>query len=287
MKKLTITKWWIWGEVVMVPGFVLITASALALVAHLQTLGPLNWTRLTPDVYSQQMADLIWLGVAFAVVGMAFQLVAWIGAVMNTRRLEDGRWFKAMFLAGMAGILTAPLFGLGGLISGSAMIAYLVGGPDGIGDRQTVEIGRPSLVTRDAIRGWASWAVAAMVAGGFFSLLISYLTATGRPLQGHVWPALVLLTLGFTAIGAGVTVMTAAWWGAIFNTHLLADRSWFKVLLWSGIIGVATSPLFGVGALIGFGVLIAYVLAGPDGLASRQPPVSRPAAPPSSVVAAS
>jgi hypothetical protein len=166
------------------------------------------------------------------------------------------------------------------------MIAYLVGGPDGSGNRHTAEISRPSLVNKDAIKGWLSWAIAAMFVGGFFSFLISYLTATGRPLQGHVWPALVLLTLGFTAIGAGVTVMTAAWWGAIFNTHLLADRSWFKVLLWSGIIGVATSPLFGVGALVGFGVLIAYVLAGPDGLASQQPRISKPAAPPSSLVAA-
>ena len=71
MKKLEITKWWIWGLAVIVPGFVLMTASALALVAHLQTLGPLSWNNLTPDVYSQEMSDLIWLGVAFAVVGMA------------------------------------------------------------------------------------------------------------------------------------------------------------------------------------------------------------------------
>jgi hypothetical protein len=286
MKKLAITKWWIWGLVVIVPGFVLMTSSALALVAHLQTLEQLSWTNLTPDVYSQQMSALIWLGVAFAVVGMAFQLVAWIGAVMNTRRLEDGRWFKALFLAGTAGILTAPLFGVGGLISGSAMVAYLVGGPDGSGNRQSAEIAQPSLVTKDAIKGWAAWAIAVAVAGTFLSILVSFLTGTGRPLQGHVWPALVLLTLGFTGIGAGVIVMTAAWWGAIFNTHLLADRSWFKVLLWSGIIGFATSPLFGVGALVGFGVLIAYVLAGPDGLATQQPPVSKPAAPPSSLVAA-
>jgi hypothetical protein len=205
---------------------------------------------------------------------------------MNTRRLEDGRWFKALFLAGTAGILTAPLFGVGGLISGTAMIAYLVGGPDGSGNRQSAEIAPPSLVTKGAIRRWAIWAIVAMVAGTFFSFLISYLTDTGQPLQGHTWVSLVLLTLGFTAIGAGATAMTAAWWGGIFNTHLLTDRSWFKVLLWSGIIGVVTAPLFGVGALIGFGVLIAYVLAGPDGLASQQPPVSKPAAPPSSLVAA-
>jgi hypothetical protein len=287
MKKLAITRWWIWGLVVIVPGFVLITASALALVAHLQTLGPLSWTNVAPDVYSQQMSDLIWVGVAFAVVGMAFQLVAWIGAVMNTRRLEDGRWFKALFLAGTAGILTAPLFGLGGLISGGAMIAYLVGGPDGSRNQQSADIAQPSLVTKGGIRRWTIWAIAAGVAGTLFSFLISYLTDSGQPLQGHTWISLVLLTLGFTAIGAGGTALTAAWWGAIFNTHELADKTWFNVLLWSGIISVVTAPLFGVGAVIGFGVLIAYVLAGPDGLASQQPPLSNPAVPPSTVAAAS
>jgi hypothetical protein len=287
MKKLAITKWWIWGLVVIVPGFVLVTASALALVSHLQTLGPLSWTNLTPDVYSQQMSYLIWLGVAFVLVGMAFQLVAWIGAVMNTRRLEDGRWFKALFLAGTAGILTAALFGAGCLVSGGAMIAYLVGGPDGSGDRQSAEIAQPSLVTKGGIRRWTIWAITAGVAGALFSILISYLTDTGQPLQGHTWISLVLLTLGFTTIGAGATALAAAWWGAIFNAHKLADKTWFNVLLWSGIIGVVTAPLFGVGAVIGFGVLIAYVLAGPDGLATEQPPVSKPAAPPPSLVAAS
>jgi hypothetical protein len=286
MKKLAITKWWIWGEVVMIPGYVLTVGSTLALVAHLQTLGPLSWTSLAPDGYSQTMWNLARLGVALLAIGIAVQLVAWFGAVMNTRRLEDGRWFKVLLLSQLAGILTMPAFGLGGLISGTAMIAYLVGGPNKTEDGLAAQ-SLSSLVTKGTIRGWAFWAIAGGVVGTFLMLLISHLTNRGGPLEGQVWLSLTLLLLAGAPIGAGVIALAAAWFGALFNTHQLADRSWFNVLLWSGIVGIATSPVFGVGALIGFGVLIAYVLAGPDGLASQQPPISKPAAPPSSLVAAS
>jgi hypothetical protein len=286
MKKLAITKWWIWGEVVMIPGYVLTVGSALALVAHLQTLGPLSWTSLAPDGYSQTMWNLAWLGVALLAIGMAVQLVAWLGAVMNTRRLEDGRWFKVLLLSQLAGILTMPAFGLGGLISGTAMIAYLVGGPNKTEDGLAAQ-SPSSVVTKGTIRGWAFWAIAGGGVGTFLMLLISYLTNRGGPLEGKVWLSLTLLLLAGGPIGAGVIALAAAWWGAIFNTHQVADRSWFNALLWSGIASVVTAPLFGIGAVVGFGVLIAYVLAGPDGLASQRPPLSKPAAPPSSVATAS
>jgi len=46
-------------------------------------------------------------------------LVSWIGALLNTWRLESKTWFAVLFLLG--------IFNLGFF----AMIAYLVAGPDG------------------------------------------------------------------------------------------------------------------------------------------------------------
>jgi len=62
--------------------------------------------------------------------------------------------------------------------------------------------------------------------------------------------------------------------GALFNTHLLADRTWFKVLLWVGIAGIVTSPVV-VGGLVWWGLMLAYLVGGPDGTAPA--PASLPA----------
>ena len=46
------------------------------------------------------------------------QLVAWVGAVLNTAQLEDKTWFLVLLVSGLLSV---------GFV---AMIAYLVAGPD-------------------------------------------------------------------------------------------------------------------------------------------------------------
>jgi hypothetical protein len=287
MTKRMITTWWMWGLVAMIPGTILIPASALALAAHFDTVMPGNWYNLVPDDYSRTMVILIVLGGIFGVVGIVAQFVAWMGAVINTHQLADMRWFNAVLWGGIVGIVTLPLFGLGAFISGSMMIAYLVGGPDGMASQQapeTAAAARPTMLAKQMIKKWSNWAIVAMVSGTLFSLLVANLTNQGRFLHGLVWPSLALESLGFTALGCGVIALTVAWWAALFNTHRLADKTWFKLLLWSGIVGVITSALFGIGVLIGLGVMIAYLVAGPDGMAVQPPQITTPAAPQKTLV---
>jgi hypothetical protein len=84
---------------------------------------------------------------------------------------------------------------------------------------------------------------------------------------------------GIVAV-AGILVQVAAWIGAVVNTHRLADKTWFNLLLWVGAIGILTSPIFGVGAMAWWGVTIAYLIGGPDGIAVQQLQTAMPAAPP-------
>lgn len=76
-------------------------------------------------------------------------------------------------------------------------------------------------------------------------------------------------TVGFIAAGAvialaGGIVQLAAWVGALINANQLQDKTWFIVLLVGGILGLN----FG---LLGFAVMVAYLVAGPDSTASEQP----------------
>jgi hypothetical protein len=84
---------------------------------------------------------------------------------------------------------------------------------------------------------------------------------------------------GIVAV-AGILVQVAAWIGAVVNTHRLEDKTWFNLLLWVGMIGILTSPAFGVGAMAWWGVTIAYLIAGPDGMAVEHLQTATPAAPP-------
>jgi hypothetical protein len=78
------------------------------------------------DVVGVNTTGFAWLLVlvagigCFAIVGGAIGgLVAWIGALLNTAQLADKTWFILLLILG--------LFSLG-LV---AMIAYVIGGPDG------------------------------------------------------------------------------------------------------------------------------------------------------------
>jgi hypothetical protein len=209
------------------------------------------------------------VGGLFALAAVTALLAAWVQAVFNTRQVADPRWFRAVLWGGIAGLLTMPLFGLGALVMGGVMTAYLVAGPDGASARA-----RPAIPAKDTVTRWGLWGFAAVFAGLAVALLVASWTNRGGPLHGILWLSLALLSAGFTILGAGVIVVWAAWWGALFNARTLADRRWFDRLLWSGVAAAVTMPLFGFGGLILAVVLIAYWLRAPDGVAV--PPAQTP-----------
>jgi hypothetical protein len=83
------------------------------------------------------------------------------------------------------------------------------------------------------------------------------------------WMTVSLMTVGFLVAAVGGVMQLAAWVGALVNTYQLTDRTWFAILLAGGLLGL----VFG---LIGFGVMLAYVLAGPDGTAVERPQMPPP-----------
>jgi hypothetical protein len=80
-----------------------------------------------PDVVGMQETAFGWamvtvaaLGGLVMVAGAIGQFVAWIGAVLNTARLQDRVWFVVLLILG--------LFSFGFI----AMLAYVIAGPDGV-----------------------------------------------------------------------------------------------------------------------------------------------------------
>ena len=84
------------------------------------------------------------------------------------------------------------------------------------------------------------------------------------------------MVAGFFAAAVGGLVQLAAWIGALVNTYRLQDKTWFAVLLAGGLLGLA----FG---LLGFAAMVAYLVAGPDGMSAGQPRNLAPASRPSSL----
>lgn len=82
-----------------------------------------------PDVVGMRATPFGWTMVLLAAIALLVvlaaavgQLVAWVGAVLNTAQLDDKTWFLVLLVSGLLSV---------GFV---AMIAYLVAGPD---DRPT------------------------------------------------------------------------------------------------------------------------------------------------------
>ena len=78
--------------------------------------------------------------------------------------------------------------------------------------------------------------------------------------DGFFWTMVGLMIAGFIAAATGGIVQLVAWIGALVNTYPIQDKTWFVILLAGGLIGLAF-------ALVGFAVMVAYIVAGPDGTA--------------------
>jgi hypothetical protein len=97
------------------------------------------------------------------------------------------------------------------------------------------------------------------------------------------WTTVGFWWMGGILAGAGAILQVAAWIGAVVNTYRFAAKTWFNVLLWFGIVGLLTSPLFGLGALVWMGAMITYIIAGPDSTTGQTAPITTPAGPPAAV----
>lgn len=82
--------------------------------------------------------------------------------------------------------------------------------------------------------------------------------------DGFFWTTVGFMIVGGIVALGGAIAQLVAWIGALVNTYALHDRTWFVVLLAGGLIGLA----FG---LTHFAVMVAYVIAGPDGTLYREP----------------
>jgi hypothetical protein len=138
---------------------------------------------------------------------------------------------------------------------------------------EVIEMTKPT-VTRTWIAGLVIFALGLIVAGLSVGLMLAYggiFTAAPNgsgydfvPRYDAFFGTMVfLIVVGGIAAAVGGFVQLAAWIGALVNTYQLQDKTWFVVLLWGGVLGFA----FG---LLGFAAMVAYVIAGPDGMAVRQ-----------------
>src|SRR5664279_1873411 len=163
----------------MFPAGVLIPSSALALAARQRGDG-------VRDGYGRAMLALIVLGGLCALGSAVALLVAWCAAVLNARLLPDRRWYSALLWGGIAGILTTPLLGLGVLLFGSVMTAYLVAGPDGVAAQPSATIPTKRVITRWSGGGWALAGIGLFVACWCPSWPVGAFRCTAS--SGHRWP---------------------------------------------------------------------------------------------------
>jgi hypothetical protein len=130
--------------------------------------------------------------------------------------------------------------------------------------------------------------IVAVVATAAWLAHVTSVTADGSAYQADsfFWTTVVVWWSAGIVATAGILTQLVAWVGSVMNTHRFADKTWFNVLLWVGILGIVTSPLFGLGAVIWYAVTIAYMVGGPDSTAP-QPSVATPTAPPARLAATS
>lgn len=131
---------------------------------------------------------------------------------------------------------------------------------------------RKATVTKTWLAGLIALVAGLIVGGVSLGLMLAYggsYTAAHDFVprtDGFFWAMIGLMIVGFTAAAVGGVVQIVAWIGALINTYQIQDKTWFAVLLAGGILG------FGF-ALVGFAAMVAYLIAGPDGMAMREPQI--------------
>lgn len=120
MTKSTVTKLFVGSLIAVVGGVVLLAAGTLLAFANgaFVMSGP-DVVGFNPSAFAWSMVGLAVVGILAMVGGAIGQFVAWIGAVLNTSRLEDKTWFIVLLVLGLLS------FGF------VAMLVYVLAGPDG------------------------------------------------------------------------------------------------------------------------------------------------------------
>ncbi|HET7465292.1 MAG TPA: hypothetical protein VFL29_01385 [Candidatus Dormibacteraeota bacterium] len=132
-----------------------------------------------------------------------------------------------------------------------------------------------SLVTKTWLGGLVAIVLGVLIAGFAVTTMLTtggtwHPAATGNGYDfvpardGIFWTSVVGIVMGGLLALVGSVVQLVAWIGAVINTYALADKSWFIVLLIGGLFGL----VFG---LAGLAVMVAYMVAGPDGTVERKP----------------
>lgn len=99
--------------------------------------------------------------------------------------------------------------------------------------------------------------------GGTFTQAVEANNYDFRPnMNGFFWVTIALVVTGGLLAFVGSIIQLVAWVGAVVNSYALPERTWFAAMLAGGVLGLAFAP-------IGFAVMIAYVVAAPDGAQYR------------------
>ncbi|HEY3162768.1 MAG TPA: hypothetical protein VGJ71_00320 [Candidatus Limnocylindrales bacterium] len=125
MSKPTITKLFVGSIVAIVGGVVLLLAGVLLAAANgAFVMSGADVTGFQPSAVGWSTIGFILVGVLVVIGGAIGQFVAWIGAVINTSRLDDKTWFVLLLVLGLLSF---------GFI---AMLVYVLTGPDGTQSHQ-------------------------------------------------------------------------------------------------------------------------------------------------------
>ena len=131
MSKTTVTRLLIGSWIAVLAGATVAVAAVWLAVANdvFVMAGP-DITGIRGSALAWTLLGLGLVGSLAVVVGLIGGIVSWIGALLNTWRLESKAWFVGLLLLG--------IFDLGFF----AMVAYVIAGPDGTSE--TTQRGAPA-----------------------------------------------------------------------------------------------------------------------------------------------
>jgi len=132
MTKSTVTKTFVGSLIAIVAGLFVMAAGILVAIATgtFEMTGP-DVTGFHLSASAPAALGLAFIGAIGIVAGGIGQLVAWIGAVVNTARLDDKTWFIVLLVLGILSF---------GFI---AMLVYVLAGPDGTATPQQATAQQP------------------------------------------------------------------------------------------------------------------------------------------------
>lgn len=129
MTKSTIVRTWLGGLIALGAGLLLAGLSIVLMLAYGGTFNPAadgngyDFLPSTDGFFWLTISGIIAGGIVAAAGGIV-QLVAWVGALVNTYSLPDKTWFGVLLVGGLIGFAM-------GIVGLATMTAYVIAGPDG------------------------------------------------------------------------------------------------------------------------------------------------------------